>query len=322
MSETLLTLADAARIMREAVKDKSYRATELGLVVGSYMRQKKWGGAAENTLLSYESVLARFALDHADLTLKDFEPPVGTERLMEFLDARWADASPNTRAHRLAIMRDFFAWCVTTERLYGNPAMTIKAPRRQTLAERRAHTQAEIQQIVAAQPLRDQVCILLMGRLALRRDELRRLKVSDIDLAQGFLRVRGKGGKRAHVPIVYPEVADLLYLHIQGVGRGPDEFLLYPKKNRERMMTPPAVHNWWSRCLERAGVPHFPMHELRHSALEELRRQTGDVVAAFQLARHANLSTTQAYLHPTQDDLIARMRQVRWQVSSSEENPS
>jgi integrase/recombinase XerC len=309
-----LTLEDAARIIRESVRNKSYRATGLGQVAGHYMRAKRWGGAAENTLTSYESVLARFTLDHADLDLKDFEPPVGTERLMEFLDLHWADASPNTRAHRLAVMRDFFAWAVATQRMYGNPALTVKAPRRQTLAERRAHARTEIQQIVAAQPsLRDQVCILLMGRLALRRDELRRLKVSDVDLAQGFLSVYGKGDKRALVPIVYPEVSDALYLHIQGEGRGPDEYLLYAKKARERMMSPPGVHNWWARCLERAGIPHFPMHELRHSAIDELNRQTGDVVAASQLARHASVATTQIYLHPTQEDLIARMRQVKWE---------
>jgi site-specific recombinase XerD len=69
-----------------------------------------------------------------------------------------------------------------------------------------------------------------MARLGLRRDELRHVKVSDVDLAQGFLKVHGKGGKRALVPIAYPEVADLLYLHIQGEGRGPDEYLLYPRK--------------------------------------------------------------------------------------------
>jgi site-specific recombinase XerC len=242
--------------------------------------------------------LARFTLDHADLDLKDLEPPVGTERLMEFLDAHWADSSPNTRAHRLAIMRDFFAWCVASGRMYGNPALPIKAPKRQNLWERQAHTQAEIQQIVAAQPtLRDQVCILLMARLGLRRNELRHVKVSDVDLAQGLIKVLGKGNKRAPVPIVYPEVADLLYLHIQGEGRGPDEYLLYPKKARDRMMSLAGVHNWAARCLKRAGVPHFPMHEHRHSAITELGRQA-DVLAAWQLSRHSNIATTQAYRAP------------------------
>jgi integrase len=78
------------------------------------------------------------------------------------------------------------------------------------------------------------------------------------------------------------------------------------------MMSLPGVHNWWGRCLDRAGVARFPMHELRHSAIDELNRQTGDVVAASQLARHASVATTQTYLHPTQEDLIARMGQVEW----------
>ena len=54
------------------------------------------------------------------------------------------------------------------------------------------------------------------------------------------------------------------------------------------------------------------MHELRHSAIDEIRRQTGDIVAAMQLARHESVATTQTYFHPTQEDLIARMREVRW----------
>lgn len=80
MSE--LTLAGAARMMREALRDRSYRATPLGLVVAHYYRWKKneWGATA-STLLDYEAILAKLALDHADLELSDFAPPVGTERL-------------------------------------------------------------------------------------------------------------------------------------------------------------------------------------------------------------------------------------------------
>jgi integrase len=270
-----LTLALAARTMREAVKNKAYRATPLGLVVGHYMRQKRWSGAAENTLLAYESVLARFALDHADLELADFEPPLGTERIVEFLDLHWGEAAPKTRARNLAIMRDLRAWAVAAGRMYGNPTLTIRAPKQVTLAERRAHAREEIQRIVSAQDsLRDQAGILLMARLALRRDELRRLQIKDIDLANGVVRVRGNGGKRAQVPIVYENVREALYLHIQGDERRPNEFLLYPKKERERMLSSVGVHNWWSRCLKRAGIAHFPMHELRHSAIDELNRQT------------------------------------------------
>ncbi len=66
MSAPTLTLADAARIMRDALRDRSYRATPLGLEVARYYRWKKneWG-ATDETLRDYEAVLAKLALDHA-----------------------------------------------------------------------------------------------------------------------------------------------------------------------------------------------------------------------------------------------------------------
>jgi integrase len=51
----------------------------------------------------------------------------------------------------------------------------------------------------------------------------------------------------------------------------------------------------------------FTLHELRHSALQRIYRETGDLYAAKQLARHASVRTTEEYLHPTADDLRARM---------------
>ena len=77
MKETTLTIAEAARIMRDALRDRSYRATPLGLEIARYYRWKKneWGATAE-TLRDYEAILAKLASFHADLELADFTPPV------------------------------------------------------------------------------------------------------------------------------------------------------------------------------------------------------------------------------------------------------
>jgi len=77
-----LTLGEAARIMREAVKDKSYRSTPVGLEVAHFIRWfRNEFGATVETLRDYAAILAKLAIDHADLELVDFEPPVGTTRL-------------------------------------------------------------------------------------------------------------------------------------------------------------------------------------------------------------------------------------------------
>jgi hypothetical protein len=62
-----LTLGEAARIFRKAVKDKSYRKTPLGQLVGRYLRWfRNEYGATDSTIRDYEAVLARMSLLLAD----------------------------------------------------------------------------------------------------------------------------------------------------------------------------------------------------------------------------------------------------------------
>jgi site-specific recombinase XerD len=69
-----------------------------------------------------------------------------------------------------------------------------------------------------------------------------------------------------------------------------------------------AIDKWFKRCLKLAGQPEtMKMHELRHSAADNLWRQTGNAVLAQQLLSHGDVATTSAYLHPSLDDLEAAL---------------
>src|SRR4051812_18485703 len=108
-----LTVAAAARIMRDATKDKAYRATPVGHAVAQFMRAQRWQGAAQNTLDTYETVLARLALTYADFdSLERFAAPDGGELVRQFLDDGWGGASAATRRNRLSILKSFFSWAV------------------------------------------------------------------------------------------------------------------------------------------------------------------------------------------------------------------
>jgi site-specific recombinase XerD len=85
-------------------------------------------------------------------------------------------------------------------------------------------------------------------------------------------------------------------------------------------MDPSSLHRWFKRCLERAGLPDtIEMHELRHSAADHLWRSTGNLMLAQQLLRHESVATTQAYLHPTRDDLAAALASLDQVVRSETE---
>jgi hypothetical protein len=64
------------------------------------------------------------------------------------------------------------------------------------------------------------------------------------------------------------------------------------------------------------------MHELRHTALDNIWRETGNIVLAQQLARHESPATTAGYLHPNADDLRAGLRTVERALRLTDEQDS
>jgi len=292
------------------MKDKGYRVSFVGQEVGRFMRMFRWQDRTKNSLDTYEIVLSRLAVDFAHYTsLEQFT----SENVRDFLDEHWGESAPATRRNRLAIVKSFFNYCVEERGLESNPAAKIKPPK-QASVERQAYTPDVIEQLRAAQPtLREQIAVQLLGRLALRKNELRLLKVGDFDLTKSTFVVHGKGQKVVVMPIAFLDLAEDLRLELS--TRAAAEYLIYPKTQRRRPMTPPSVHRWFKKALERAGLPAaVKLHELRHSAADNLWRETGNLMLAQQLLRHESVATTQAYLHPTREDLsdaLAQMQVVR-----------
>ena len=77
------------------MKDKSYRAFPLGQEAGHYLRAKRKRLTA-SSYRDYESCLDKLARYFADLEISDLEPPVGTQRLEEFLEAQWGESAGRT----------------------------------------------------------------------------------------------------------------------------------------------------------------------------------------------------------------------------------
>ncbi len=309
-------------MMREALKDRSYRATPLGLEVGHYCRWKKneWGARPE-TLRDYEAILAKLALDHADLDLGDFEPPVGTERLREFIDNRWGERTGRTRAKVISVLRDFFAYQVREQRLHGNRRFRSSGHGDATpYAE--PHRRGRREDPAACPRQRDRVALLLLFRLGVRKGELGRVQFRHYDGRN--LTVQGKGGKVRLLPVVDDDLRLELERQILDRRPDPDEFLLYPEKlgpefyggpvgviweKRTTGLSSTALHRWWARRLQDAGLPHRPMHEARHTAITEFLRDTGNLKLAQMLAGHADIGTTaNVYAHLDTSDLETALK--------------
>jgi site-specific recombinase XerC len=329
-------LADAVAMIRESVRDKSYRAYPLGGESGHYLRWKR-GSLTASSYRDYESALDKLARDHCDLELADFEPPVGTERLEEFLDDRWGASAPRTYNKTLSVLRDFFKWAVLKGKLHGDPTLPIV--RRKTRGvERTIFSQDQERAIVGAQDsLRDRIALRLLFHTGIRKGSLRDLQFKHFDHARRRVMVFAKGGKVRELPVVDASIWLDLERHILDWGAQPSDFLMCRRKvvphkrgrgslrhtemdvveTRDKPMSAHGLHDWWYGCLERAQIVSAGqrsgerLHKTRHTAGQRMLDSTGNLKAVQQLLGHADIRTTaDVYVDWDIQALEASMKEV------------
>lgn len=314
---SVMEYAQAARIVREeqVVKDKSYRRFPIGQEWGRFLRAKRLAGCAPNTLLSYETVGRMFALRFADFD--SLEPFVDVELVLDFLDHHWGDSDPDTLDQRTNVMRSFSEWAWRTGRCSEDFMRRVEKRRRKKTGPQRARIPTgPLHRLLGGRHSdRDRCGLLLLGRLALRREDLRLLQIGDIDMGRDELYLRHvKGGGEDVLPIAWPEVRDALYLYLNTTDHSAAEYLIYPKTFRLKPMSRAGIALWFERRCDAAGVTGYTMHQLRHAAADDLRRATGSTADAQALLRHRDSKTTEQYLHTDVDDL----RRAIQQLSSSD----
>jgi site-specific recombinase XerC len=331
---TLQPLQLAARAQREAVKNKAYRAFPLGQEAGYFLRFKR-KRLTPRSYDEYESCLDKLARYFADLELADFEPPVGTERLEEFMDAHWGASAPRTYNKNLSALREFFKFQVLRQRLHGDPTLPIERAKKRDVF-REVFSVDQRRAILAANPeLREQTALRLLLDYGLRKGAVQRIQFQHFDHNRRRLTIFTKGEKVQRIPIPQPAFWLDLERLTQDIEARPNHYLLPRQKthpvrfeNRkavefkvtrfpEEPMGAHGLHKWWYRCLARAGlVPQGvqsgeKMHKARHTAGQRVVDKTGNLKAAQKLLGHASIQTTgDQYVDWDIDQLSETMRLV------------
>ncbi|MDQ2983517.1 MAG: tyrosine-type recombinase/integrase [Actinomycetota bacterium] len=294
------------------MKNKAYRAFPLGQEAGTYLRKNR-GRLLPNTYKTYESCLDKFARYFADLEISDFEPPIGTERLEEFIDEQWGDSAARTQAKNISVLKGFFEWATLSGRLHGDPARPIRPPRRRGV-ERTTFSPDQERAIFAQNDRRDGLALHLLLKAGIRKGALQTVQFRHFDHAQRRLTVFTKGGKVQTLPVVDPAFWNELERHILDWGAQPNEYLLcrrmvrpnrhkpgekFVTEYRDQPMGIHGLHRWWYRCLERAGIvakgqmSGERMHKARHTAGQRVLDHTrGNLKAVQKLLGHSSITTT------------------------------
>jgi site-specific recombinase XerD len=211
--------------------------------------------------------------------------------------------TPGTVVNRVAALRFFFV--KTLKRHQYRDFLPYPRDRRRlpTVLSRE-----EVSRLInAAGTLFRRTLLMTLYGTGMRRAELARLKVSDIDSQRMTLRVvEGKGGKDRDLPLS-PALLEPLREYWR--WRKPRLYLFPTRNLRGRLDQPISDKTVWIACSEaahRAGInKRLTPHTLRHSWATLLLEAGTDLRTIQVLLGHGDLETTAQYLHLSQRHLQA-----------------
>jgi integrase/recombinase XerD len=142
---------------------------------------------------------------------------------------------------------------------------------------------------------RDYALIILLLRLGLRRGEVARLTLDDIDWRAGELVVHGKGGREDRLPLP-ADVGQALAAYLRrgrAVSDRREVFLC--GRAPYSPIASGTVASTVRRACRRAGIPEVGSHRLRHTTACEMVQAGVPLVRIGQVLRHRSLQSTAIY---------------------------
>jgi len=170
-------------------------------------------------------------------------------------------------------------------------------------------SQEEVARLIdAACPPLHRTLLMALYATGLRRAELARLKVSDVDSQRMVIHVQGSKGRRDRDVLLSPKLLDELRQHWRRLRRKPSVWLFPGKRGptSDRPITPKVVYHACKRAARRAALQKVVHpHTLRHCFATHLLEAGADLRTIQILLGHGDLKETTIYLHLSQRHLHA-----------------
>jgi integrase/recombinase XerC len=252
-----------------------------------YLKFEK--GYSRHTLKNYLA-----DLDHlkAFLGERDFVS-VDARMLRSYVASLFGELQPSSIARRLSSVRTLYRYLLRQGIVESSPAEGLTLPKLPKKLPRFL-VQEEAGRVVEteAEKKRDRAVLELLYGTGIRVGELTGLIFKNVDLQDGWIRVRGKGNKERLIPLGGKALASLNdYLKERGTHDGP----LFAG-HKGTAMTERTVQRLVKRTALKAGiVKRTTPHTLRHSYATHLLEAGADLRGIQELLGHSNLSTTQKY---------------------------
>jgi integrase/recombinase XerD len=265
-------------------------------------------GLSTNTVAAYKQDMRGF---HAFLEeLSDARPDLhALDKVDEhtlFLYLAWLRKrghAGRSLARHISSLRGFFAYAFEEKAVHNNPTLFLDRPKLSGLLPEVLH-EREMDSILALPDMREKLgvrdrCMLeILYGAGLRVSELCTLRILDLDVQRGVLRVFGKGAKERFVPLHGMAISLLCdYMRDWRPAFSPREDILFLNRSGKGLSRV-ALWKIVRKYALKAGIRRaISPHAFRHSFATHLLEGGADLRSVQLLLGHADISATEIYTH-------------------------
>ena len=264
-------------------------------------------GLSKNTLESYRLDLTLFGVWLKASALNS----VTQADIQSYLAYKFPQSRPRSISRLIASLRRLYRWALRENKVSVDPTLQLESPKLprslpKTLSEDEVVALLNAPDTNQNIGMRDRAMLELLYASGLRVSELVGVKVTEISLNDGVVRVTGKGSKTRLVPIG-EDAHDWIKRYL--VEARPE---ILEKRlcdslfvtARAEPMTRQAFWYLIKRYALMAGIhKHMSPHVLRHAFATHLLNHGADLRVVQMLLGHADISTTQIYTHVARERL-------------------
>jgi integrase/recombinase XerD len=207
---------------------------------------------------------------------------------------------PNTRSSYFRVVQSWARWALANQVIDTDPIAGLATPRRPRGVPRPLD-KATINRLLTEASPRVQAYVTLGAYAGLRVHEIAKIRGEDFNLESGTLRVLGKGGTDALLP-VHPAILEL-------ARTMPPVDWWFPHNGSH------VSGEWVSTCIRRAlraVGSTATAHQLRHSFGTAVLRSSHDLRVTQELLRHSSPASTAIYTQVADLDKVDAIRALGW----------
>lgn len=262
---------------------------------------------SQNSIIAYLSDLEKFTEFLQTNDVKKSPSEIDLKTLQRFI--KWIaelGMTQTSQARIISAFRTFYKYCLLEDITTVDPTALLEAPKlKRILPDVLSFHEIEtiLSQIDASTPegTRNKAIIETMYSCGLRVTELVNLKLSQLFLDVGFVRVIGKGNKERLIPIGSSAIKYvLIYMNSirnhQEIQKGEEDIVFLNRRGKR--LTRVMIFIIIKDLVKKAGIKKtISPHTFRHSFATHLVEGGADLRAVQEMLGHESITTTEIYTH-------------------------